>query len=262
MRKINFVFNPSAASSLRQAFVSAGVEERIIAFFDDLSYGPIAPPERLARAVWIDAHLGYDADDPDWLGASDDFWRVAFEPDVLPVVWVDRHSASEFSGFLEFVFKMKGRDFLVIDVTDTSELHGKTSLGLYNPKQIIEHAFLAQATQPSNMERQQLIANWEHLRQENASLRFVNPEFRLISSPLSHFDELILSFVGQDWMKSAWIVAKTLDWLHAEAHRSVGDLLIWARLRDIFDSPLVDYKGDTSLIHGSWVRLASSHVGL
>ena len=252
MQKIHVVFNPSAAGSLRLAFLTANVEEEVIAFFDDLSYGPIAPPEQAIRIAWIREHLNYDAD---WVKDFDEFWRVALNPSVQPILWLDRHSASEFSGFLEFLFRMGGRECFVVDLTEASELNGYSSSGGFTYAQILKLDLAARATQLTNEQRLKCLADWRSAKNENAPLRTVDSTFNLIASNLSHFDAAIMANITGDWKKSTRIVGETLSALSYDVRRSVNELLIWARLRNMIESNLIKSKGNETLMYESFVRL-------
>jgi Domain of unknown function (DUF1835) len=50
---LHIVFNPSAAAGLRDALRQAGRDERVISFFDSLSFGPINPPDPELRSEWV-----------------------------------------------------------------------------------------------------------------------------------------------------------------------------------------------------------------
>jgi hypothetical protein len=47
---LHFVFSPSGAASLAEALEQAGRDDRVITFFDDLSFGPINPADSISRA--------------------------------------------------------------------------------------------------------------------------------------------------------------------------------------------------------------------
>jgi len=42
---IHLVFTPSGAGCLRSALKGAGRDDAVVAFFDNLSFGPINPPD-------------------------------------------------------------------------------------------------------------------------------------------------------------------------------------------------------------------------
>src|SRR3954466_11039691 len=102
---LHIVFTPSGAGSLRQALASAGRDEQVISFFDDLSFGPIDPPDLPLRSKWVEEALG-------WTGWHDiapkteAFWREALSPGRRKVAWLSRRSAMEYTGFLEWLWRL------------------------------------------------------------------------------------------------------------------------------------------------------------
>jgi hypothetical protein len=55
---LHFVFSPSGADNLAEAFEQTGRNDQVITFFDDLSFGPINPPDSILRANWVESELG------------------------------------------------------------------------------------------------------------------------------------------------------------------------------------------------------------
>ena len=55
---LHFVFTTSGAGCLVQALRKAGQDDQVIACFDDLSFGPINPPDSSLRARWVENELG------------------------------------------------------------------------------------------------------------------------------------------------------------------------------------------------------------
>jgi hypothetical protein len=56
---LHVVFTPSGAGSLRQALADAGRDDQVISSFDNLSFGPIDPPDLLLRSKWVESELGW-----------------------------------------------------------------------------------------------------------------------------------------------------------------------------------------------------------
>jgi hypothetical protein len=103
-RTIHVTFSPSGAGSLRPALRAAGRRERVIAFPDDLGYGPIDPPDPEVRLQWIIRELGFRSKDWDWLpDAVRKFWEEAEQPETERLVWMSRSRVTEYSAFLELV---------------------------------------------------------------------------------------------------------------------------------------------------------------
>jgi hypothetical protein len=72
----HFVFTPSGAGCLSQALKIACRDDQVISFFDDLSFGPINPPDSSLRARWVENELGRTGWD-DVTAESERFWREA-----------------------------------------------------------------------------------------------------------------------------------------------------------------------------------------
>ena len=111
------VFNFSAAKDLRDALHQAGRSDEVITFPDDLSYGPIDPPDPASRAMWMEKEL-----DQDYITqrtpAIEDFWARTRASGVRRIVWTSQRSASEYAGFLEWLSRVGDADFDVVDLTD------------------------------------------------------------------------------------------------------------------------------------------------
>jgi Domain of unknown function (DUF1835) len=76
----HFVFTASGAGCLVQALRKAGLDDQVIASFDDLSFGPINPADPSLRAKWVENELGRT----DWHGMASDSerpWDEARFPD-------------------------------------------------------------------------------------------------------------------------------------------------------------------------------------
>lgn len=142
---LHVVFSGSAAGLLRRALGSAGrLTDRVLSFSDNLGFGPIDPPDPMARLEWMKRELKVTAEDWDWLPANtNDFWAVALTESNRIVVWTSRRTVPEYSRFLEWVWRLGQKNYDVIDLTDVeTEWHmpdgrikqGRViSLALLNP---------------------------------------------------------------------------------------------------------------------------------
>src|SRR5580692_10489126 len=102
---LHVVFSETVAESLRPALRAAGRDDRIIHLADDLSFGPINPPDPAARRNWIRRELALGIDEADWpVRPNDDFWEAALAGTVRRVAWVSKRTAHEYAGFFEFVW--------------------------------------------------------------------------------------------------------------------------------------------------------------
>jgi len=258
----------SAAGDLSEALTLMGRDDGVVALPDNLSFGPIHPPDPALRAAWIEAELGYEGWD-EVGSASDKFWAAALAADSLPIAWISRRSAQDYAGFLEFLWRLGDRPCNVVDLTDqmvtrhdkegrVSEPHLVVSPALLNPYQFIENRLFDLAQPLTTQARSAYRATWQKLRPENAPLRILTSNLALTSVPISYFDAALQSYVTERWQKVARVVAELmvkysdLDVLH------IDDLVLAARVRALAAAGLVEAKGDLMQIRFSEIRLPGS----
>jgi hypothetical protein len=259
---IHIAFGKSAAHDIRKALTAIGHAERVIGLPDNLSWGPISSPTGL-RQTWFDENLGRDWEEV--LQETEAFWEEATSPLCQPIAWVSRHCAMEHAGFLEFVWRMGHAPFEVIDVTRLSivstrreEPYLVTSLGIVPSVDIARarlherRAILSADTVSAYREL------WRRLRAENAALRVIDGT-ELVSAPINHFDDTILSFTIDEWQKAARIVGATMGDLGMRpVPQYVGDIFLWSRVRALMTSGALEFQGDDADMHRCVVRRRAS----
>lgn len=245
---VHVVFNMSAASSLRQALRSLKRHQTVIGLPNDLSFGPIDPPTADLRGRWVEDTLGYnrwqDLHEP-----IDLFWNRATGRDITPVAWVCRRSAEEFAGFLEFVSRIGGHPFRMVDITQVefaprpdrseSETWRAVSFGFVPSDSIVKARLLDSQTVLTEQELQTYRDLWRRLRSENAAFRVVSDLG--LHSAITHFDNAVASQVTDDWQKCSRVVADSLVALWYDGFR-VGDLVLWSRVRTLADEGVFDER--------------------
>ena len=103
----HILFSETAAHSLGEALQSVGRGDRVIYLPDDLSFGPVNPPDPVAREDWMRRELEFDLTDEAWpIDQVEAFWRKALATSARRIVWVSQLSAPEYAGFLEFVWRL------------------------------------------------------------------------------------------------------------------------------------------------------------
>jgi hypothetical protein len=261
----HFVFTPSGAGCLRQALKTAGRDDKVISFFDDLSFGPINPPDSSLRAKWVENELGRTGWD-DVTAESERFWRGAPSSDHRTVAWLTRRSAKEYAGFLEWSWRMRDASYEVVDLSEVKVSHQPEhglprppafamSLGMLHPDIICRHRLweLAEPLQQSVRERYQEL--WQQLRSENAPLRVVDGD-ELVSAPISFFDWLLMSCVTDNWRKVARVVGQALVLPMDDCIIGPGDLFLVARVNSLVENGRLEIRGKSALeMHASEVRL-------
>jgi len=116
---LHVVFSDSAAGLLRRALRKAGRTGQVLSFSDNLSFGPINPPDSQIRLEWKKQHLGAALQDWDWLPAkTSEFWSIALSASEQLIVWTSRRTTLEYSGFLEWVWRCGNKTYDVVDLTD------------------------------------------------------------------------------------------------------------------------------------------------
>jgi len=262
---VHVVFGLSAAGSLREAIEQLGLDQTVIGLADDLSYGPIDAPAAGPRVEWIAETLGYDGF-AEWEEPIDLFWKQATDSDVLPVAWVSRRCASEYSGFLEFVRRIGEQPFRVVDITDIefawpSEPPGPQTwiaptFGVVGVGLMIDAGLIDRQTTLSETEIEAYRSTWEKLRAENAAFRVVTGQ-GLFSAPITHFDDIIRSSVTNDWQRCTRVVHAALGKLSEDNFRQCGDLVLWSRVTTLVDEGVLEMQGDEMWMSKSSVRLPS-----
>lgn len=173
---VHVVFGMSAAGTLRIALRKIGRAERVIGQNDNLSFGPI-DGDRSKRLEWLDKELAYDYTEVPELDTL--FWGEAVSPDIRPIAWVNRRSAREYSGFLEFLWRLPHTNLEVVDGTDVVFSRGRAgtfvahSLGVVSQEQMIEARLMDRQQNLSAFDIENYKAAWNRLRAENAPLRIV-----------------------------------------------------------------------------------------
>jgi hypothetical protein len=265
---LHFVFTPSGAGCLIQALRKARRGDEIIVSFDDMSFGPINPPERSLRAKWVESELGR----PDWDCLADDperLWDERRFPNARKVAWLTRRSAREYAGFLEWLWRLGDEPCDVVDLTDvmisyhTEEgeprQHLALSVAMLSPDRICEDNLWDLAQPLETAAREQHLDVWRQLRLENAPLRVLDGN-RLVSAPISFFDSLLMSFVTENWQKVARIVGKSLA-CGTDNSLPLDDILLRPRVKALVESGRLEIRGQSERdIFFSEVRLPEARA--
>jgi hypothetical protein len=267
---LHFVFTPSGAGCLEQALRKVGRADPVIVSHDNLSFGPIDPGDALSRTEWVANELGQTGWDDRIAGSE----RVRDEtrfPDNRKVAWLTRRSAMEYAGFLDWLWRLGDAPCEVVDLTDLTvsyhPQHGPPgppslamSLGLLDYDKICDDRLwdLAKPLQPG--QRQGYLDLWQRLRSENAPLRVIE-DGRLVSMPISAFDEMLMSFVTEHWQRVNRVIGEALVSEMYEGTMQTGDLLLSARLDAMAKDGRVEIRGSSALdIVSSEVRLPEARA--
>jgi hypothetical protein len=261
---LHVVFDVSAAHLVREGLALVGRGERVIGLLDNLSFGPVDSTDANRRRRQIESVFGFDFEGV--VETVDGFWAEATSSDTLPIAWVCRHNASEHAGFLEFIRRIADAPFEVVDATSVEFAlrDGRrrlTALYLATPEQIVETRLPDRRRELSPHEIEAYRETWRRLRTENAPLRVVD-ETGLVSAPITHYDDEILSCASDEWQKGARLVGTTMVTLwEAPLHQCPGDLILWSRVCALADAGVLELTGDRSKMGDSLVRRAPRRSG-
>jgi hypothetical protein len=130
----------------------------------------------------------------------------------------------------------------LIDLKDLKpERRSILTLGELNPTQISEKALWTCATEISAAPRQRYRESWRKLRAENAPFRVVE-NLQLTSAPITVYDDLLVSNVAHEWIKSAEVIGNAL----ATANAKLSDTVLFGRLRRLIEGGRLEARGDPS----------------
>jgi hypothetical protein len=248
---VHIAFTPLGAENLRGALRNAGRDDRVIGLSDDLRFGPIDSDDLSRRAKWIKNELGLTGWG-DIAAESEWFWQQALSFDHRMVAWLSRRSAREYAGFLEWLWRRGDQRCEIVDLTDLQlpqfSEHGSVTAPVADLAQIVfEEIYdddLFERTEVlSTTTHRKYQALWRQLRDENAALRILKSD-ALVSSPISFFDQALMSQASKNWRKVARVVAMTL---HSEAEGHASDLFLAARVNALVASGHLERQGRSAV---------------
>ncbi|CCD98978.1 conserved hypothetical protein [Bradyrhizobium sp. STM 3809] len=258
---LHVVFNMSAAGTLRAALQQAGRDDRVIGLGDNLSFGPIDPPDPALRTAWVDQKLEVSGWD-EVGGQATLFWDEALSCTRSRIAWLTRRSTQEYAGFLEFLWRLGDKPVEIVDLADAVARAGDH--GAPNPHRVFSLAELAPETVSVNHlwdVRQNLTSDmraacreqWARLKAENAPLRILR-DGEFVSAPIAHFDPVLVSCATAEWTKTARIIGEALceTWIDG---MQIGDIELFARARALVAAGRLQCRGDLLDMHRSELRL-------
>jgi len=267
--RLHIAFSESFAGSLIKALKQADRDDRVVCLPDDLSFGPINPPEPRVRSRWVLDELSVALGDEEWLtAATANFWTAALSTSAPRTVWFSRRGARELAGFFEFAWRLpvpSGVDVLEFDKEEVTYrwADGRTGTAMAKGLAAIQAPYFVAKRfwdRAKPLDR----AAWEHyprlwtgLRTDDAPLRIVD-ERGLVSAPLTHFDELLVSCASDDWRRIARVLGTAIAKIDEGPFIQPSELVLVSRIGALIDAGRLDGRGDLSQMHRSEVRLPAA----
>jgi len=258
---IHTTFGMDADGVLRAALKQAGRRERVVRLWDDLSLGPIDPPEPAARWAWAKQELGLFPHDRPMFAEKNNAWEAALSAPGRRIAWVSRRMPHEYCGFLEWLWRLGDAPCDVVDLHDvkfdwhlrdgTVRRQGVPCIGYIREEHIRDNAFWDLARPLTAARRRRYREDWRKLRAENAPLRVLKGS-TLVSAPISHYDGLILSHTRRRWLRK---VARVLGQSFGLGpHHKACLYLFHGRVHKLVQEGVLEGEGNIAHIRFSQVR--------
>ncbi len=245
---VHVACSASSAGTLRKALPLLGSKERVIGLPDSLSVGPIDPPNPKARQAWSKSTLRnvIEVDPAEVEKARADATAL----DIHPVFWVCLRSPMEHACFLAYASRLEGRCVDIVDVTDVAHMTAGgvrhlRSLGQLRAREIVASRIYKTRRALSAAELRAASMRWAELRRENAPLRIVKGG-RLVSAPLTHYDNLLVEQASQDWEIAPRLIGRMFDKLFsldALAGEGTNDAVLFGRMLALGETGALEVRG-------------------
>ncbi len=261
--RVHVAFGPSGVGSLRLAFETIGRDEEVLGLADDLSFGPIDVRDVRDRMQWTVDELGFEPD-AELEAQINGFWRSVTAVRTEIVAWLSTRHVSEYCGFLELLCRARNAPVSVVNVADVAftEPDGSpiptwsTAFAFIPNRAIAVNKLLDRVTRVSPDERNAYEAEWQRLRKENAALRVLTTS-GLVSAPITHFDDMIISCVTTRWQRCGTVIGQALGkTLEGAFCQCSSDQLLFSRLLSLVEQNVVEGKNEQEhwSMRDSWVR--------
>jgi hypothetical protein len=258
--KLHITFGIRGDGSLQAALKQAGRPERVVPLWDDLSLGPIDPPDLADRWAWAKRELGLFPYSRKLFTKKNNAWDIALSAGNRKIAWVARRWSHEYCGFLEWLWRLGDEACDVVDLHDvTVDRHHRDGTverysvpwlaGLF-AEEIHDNALWDLARPLSPERRRHYHDVWRKLRAENAAFRVWKDE-ELISAPITHYDDIILGHARADLRKVAWVIRRPEE--PAPAYEAC-EYIFHGRLHKLVEAGLLEAWGDIAKPGYSEVR--------
>jgi hypothetical protein len=254
-------FGMRGAGSLRAALKQAGRRDRVVRPWDDLSLGPIDPPEPKTRWAWAKRELGLFPYSQYLFAKKNNTWDIALSWGVRRVAWVACRWSREFCGFLEWLWRLGDEPCDIVDLHDvevdqrhrdgTVEHNSVPCLAALSSEQIFDHVLWDLARPLTSERRQSYRGIWRRLREENADFRVVR-DGKFISAPITYYDSLLLSQASDRYLKLAMIAARAG---RREPLAEICDYVFHGRLHKLIQAGFLEAQGSIDHMEYGKVRL-------
>lgn len=237
---LHIVLGDSAGETLREAIATRGLPGTVLVIPDDLSNGPLHDG-RARSAYW--RMIGAGDDVPDdvfavWDGLQE---SIATNPQRMPVIW-STDAVSDSVLLRMAVWRL--RDFPgAIASVNVTRLSRQCGLGIHEVDEL-KRAFDGHLIVVDAVERKRLEAEFLALRDADAGLRLHASSGGILNVTADRLDRWLLSFVGDDWTRPAWVLGCCLA--RGDEHDRIGDSFYEWRIFELIRAGKLEAEGDLS----------------
>jgi hypothetical protein len=250
---VHIIFTLSGGGLLRQALRKAGRDDEVVEIWHNLNVGPIDPSDPAGRAKWLEKEIGRT--EPEDTAPSE---RASIEADFSDhqkVAWFTRRSAMEYAGFLDWLWHRDDGPCDIVDLTDVEIAYPPRegppgpwilpSLALLNPNIIHRNKLWDLARRLPMTERLGYRELWGQCQAENALLRLIEGD-KIVSTPISFFDSLLMSYVTDKWRRISMIFSSITNSHWNDGVWQTEDAFLTARIRTLVESGCLEIRGETA----------------
>jgi hypothetical protein len=167
--------------------------------------------------------------------------RIAANAQLMPVIWsTDAVSDSVLHRMAVWRLRDFPGDVASVNVTRVSRQCG---LGIHEADEL-KRAFDACLTVLDAAQRKTLEAEFVALRDADAGLRLHAQGGGILSVPADRLDHWVLSFVGGEWLRPAWVLAHCIGC--GNEHDRIGDAFYEWRIFELIRAGKLEAEGDLS----------------
>lgn len=265
---INICFSESARGTIKMAVQLKIINgQKVIGLFDDLSNGPISNLiDTYKRIEWSDKfkdefdcipYCSLDDLETCYTKFYKDINDIKSEDEIY--IWYGE-CGREMCGMMYTLelLKNKSENLHFINVSD---LVHKWQAGIYIPRSSAEippeklGEYIKVARKLNDNEQEELLRQWETLKNENSLLRIFK-EGKVISVSEDYFDADILKWTEKELKKSARIVGSVIGY----SETRISDSYIFWRIKELVKAGQLKYEGKFGIMRE--MEIAITEEGL
>lgn len=248
---INICFSESTRGTIKRAIQLKILNgQKVVGLLDDLSNGPISNLiDTYKRIEWSDKfkdefdcipYCSLDDLETCYTKFYKDISDIKSEDEIY--IWYGE-CGREMCGMM-YVLELLKNKSENLHFVNVSDLVRKCQAGIYIPRSSAEippeklGEYIKVARKLNDNEREEILKQWETLKNENSLLRIFK-EGKLISVSEDYFDADILKWTEKELKKSARMVGSVIGY----SETGISDSYIFWRIKELVNEGKIKYEG-------------------